>query len=173
MHQESVEVLLPLIEERKKINDFKFSTLVSVVLKSLSKLNQLDLAKSIFERFIDDPCNDGFYQIEGMLEWLVTAIDPSETELHVYKPKLQKLMNELGYFPNKSTIKESILDIRSVHQKANRKFSEICIAYRKTPTSETIQSLNDFIESNPPGYYKALAEDFKKKIESNSSEGND
>lgn len=165
MHQESMEILLPLIHEREKIDDFMFSNMLLIILKSLAELKKLDQAKKIFNRFIDDRSINNFYQIKGMLLWYVEALDPSESELKLYQHKLDKLMEGLGYYPAKETLKEQILAVEAVHSKVNRKFSEISIASWKEPNAVTLQRLNDFISSNPPGFYKGLAIEFKSKIE--------
>lgn len=164
LHQESMDILLPLIHEREKIDDFNFSNMLLIILKSLAELKKLDQAKKIFERFIDDRSINNFYRIQGMLVWYVEALDPAESELKLYQYKLDKLMEGLGYYPEKSTRKEQILAIQAVHSKVNRQFSEIVITSQKEPSTETLQRLNDFISSSPPEFYKGLAIDFKSKI---------
>ncbi|MEB2779736.1 hypothetical protein U3A58_04965 [Algoriphagus sp. C2-6-M1] len=165
MHQKSMDILLPLVSKREKIEDFQFSNMLLVILKSLSKLRKLGQAKEIFERFIDDRCINNFYQIEGMLLWYVEALDPAESQLRLYQHKLRKLMKGLGYYPEKVTFKDQILAIKEVHLKVNRQFSEISLDYRKEPKAVTLQRLNDFILSNPPKFYRGLANEFKSKIE--------
>ncbi|MBN3583305.1 hypothetical protein JYB64_12975 [Algoriphagus aestuarii] len=165
LHSEALNHFLPLIDERGKIEDFLFSNILLQTLQCLSQENRLPEAKNLFERFIDDQCNDNFYHLEAMLVWFTLSLKPTEEELQLYKPKLKQLMDELGYFSEKPTIHEQVLDAKKVHLQANRRFSEIQIDYRKDLKSKTIQRLNDFIDSSPLGFYVKLAVDFKRQIE--------
>jgi hypothetical protein len=165
MHREALNHFLPLIDESEKIEDFQFSNLLLQTLQSLAQEDRLAEAKILFERFINDRCNSNFYHLEAMLVWFTLFLKPTEEELQPYKSKVIQLMDELGYLSQKPTLKEQILDIKEVHLKANKEFSEIQIAYKKDQKSKTIQRLNTFIDSDPPEFYIKLAEDFKLQIE--------
>lgn len=164
IHQKALDQLLPLMEFREKIDDLSFATLVMYILESLIHLKREDKAKAIFEKYAFDPAFENLYQSEGILFWYVKSLNPSEAELEKYKHKLEKLTNELRYISSKATLKEKILDVKAVHVSANRRFSEINIASQKQNSSETIQELQLFIDSDPPEFYKKMAIDFKNTL---------
>lgn len=165
MHEKAIAHLLPLMKKRKEIEDYHFSNLLLYTLKSLESLNRLHEAKALFDEFIGDQCVQNFYQMEAMLVWLVKALDPSEHELEVYDRELQQVMLDLGYHSEKATREEKILDIRTVHHKANRAYGEIAINYSSKPESEKISKLREFIASNPPGFYVKQAQAVIAKLE--------
>ncbi len=166
MHSKALANFLPLFDKRDKIEDFLFANLLICTLQSLTYLKRLAEAKTLFEKYIDDKCNENFYQMEGMLVWFVEALNPTEPELLKYNDKINNFMEDLGYISEKPLLQEKILEVRNVHIKANHNFGKICSDSHQTNISETLVKLQNFILSDPPEYYLDLAKNFAAKLES-------
>jgi len=141
-----------------------FASVLLEYLKLLHRVGNVDMAERIFKGKIHSKQLSFVHHIE-LFTWYIGPLDPLEDDLRLYSYMYTSIENTLGYWSDKVTLRERILDLNRTHQIVVGQYTLLMLSCTKKTNDEIEEMVNNFLSSNPPRYYRKLAQQLIKNLE--------
>lgn len=158
-HLESaLDIFLELIKERNIISPYHFEIITLYSINHLTQLGRLEEARNIFEENVHEKELTAFNFRLTMLAWFVENFNPSNAELLPFKGLFDNAKEDLGYLSKEPELKAQILEANNLQKITARNYGNVNISLRGKSTMEQIEIIKKFINTDPPLFFRELAE---------------
>ncbi|HYD90417.1 MAG TPA: hypothetical protein VEA37_02895, partial [Flavobacterium sp.] len=153
--KEALDIIHRLL---KRPHELK-SNLMNVLQNALDinrQLDKMEECKLLLKTFIL------YYEVHfigklNLLSWSLTNLQMTEDEVAEYATVIQIIAEELGVVLTTGSAIENIKLLKDVNKSANSTYTQIQLSFKGKSKDERRILLHQYLESNPPLFYRELA----------------
>lgn len=152
---DSVNIIMDEVKEEQK------ALIVMLKADSLKQMDKKNEAISLLETSLgEDPFNCPFRKIDSLAKIIEMKKSEGEEQYFEEYNDIKEYFDYVGYVGNNDkTIAYQIIDLNKINLSSNRAYGKMLIKYYSVNVSNKKELLNNYISSEPLGYYRKMAKE--------------